>query len=164
MIITSKIDGQVQKEISKPILIYSYIGIVLGIPLVLAYIVFSVLKGDVLTIPDFVLYILLFLGAVLFATGIVFLFSVKKNMRNADNCLEINEYSFYDDYVCIAAIRRGERLGAIKTYYEDFVKRKECKKFFLLYPTSVTIYPIPKENLSEEKIARLRSALRIIKR
>lgn len=161
-----KIDGNMQREFSRPLLIYSRIAMIVGLPIVIAYIVLSVLRdeGVLPAIPNTVLYIMLFLGAVLFATGIVFYLSVKKNIKNADNINQTNEYSFYEDYVTMESIRLGERLGATKAYYTDFVKVKESKNYFLLYPTSVSVYPVPKRGLSENDVAHLRNVLRIIKK
>lgn len=166
LVTSCKIDGNTQRELSRPLFLYCRIAMIVGVPLLLAYIVLSVLsdEGVLSAIPTAVLYCMLFLGAVLFATGIVFYFTIKKNIKNADAINQTNEYSFYEDYVCVESIRRGERLGSSKSYYVDFVKRKEGKKYFLLYPTSVTIFPVPKEGLSEEQTVHLRNALRIIKK
>lgn len=88
LVTTCKIDGNTQREFSRPILLYCKIAMIVGLPLVIAYIVLSVLRDEeILTvIPNAVLYIMLFLGAVLFATGIVFYFAVKKEYqkRRAD--------------------------------------------------------------------------------
>lgn len=166
VVASCKIDGNMQREFSRSLLIYSRIAMIVGLPIVIAYIVLSVLKDEeILTaIPNTVLYIMLFLGAVLFATGIVFYFSVKKNIKNADNINQMNEYSFFEDYVTMESIRLGERLGAAKAYYTDFVKVKETKNYFLLYPTAVSVYPVPKRGLSEEEVTHLRNVLRIIKK
>lgn len=159
------IDGNTQRELMKPLLIYSRIGFAVGVPLLLAYIVLYVLcEEDVLSFPTGVLYLMLFVGAILLGTGIVFLLSAKKNIKNVDNISQMNEYSFFDDYVSVESIRRGERLGASKAYYVDFVKIKESKKYFLLYPTTETVFPVPKEGLSEEELGHLRNALRLIRK
>ena len=165
LVASSKIDGNLQKKLSAPLLIYCRIAMAVGIPLVILYIVLSVLRDEeLLFIPSAVLYVMLFLGAVLFATGIVFLFTVKKNVKNADKVAQIGEYSFFEDYVSVSSIRYGERMGAAKMYYTDFYKIREGKKFFLLYPNSVTVFPVPKEGISEEETVHLRNALRIIKK
>ncbi len=166
LVTSCKIDGNLQREISRPVILYCRIAMAVGIPLVLAYIVLSVLKDEEIlpAIPTAVLYGMLFFGAVLFATGIVFHFSVKKNINNAERVNQTNEYSFYDDYITMTSIRNGERLGASKMYYVDFFKVKEGKRFFLLYLNSASLLPVRKSELSEEEIARLRTALRIIKK
>ncbi len=165
LVVSCMIDGTVQREIMKPLLIFSRIGLAVGIPLLLAYIVLYVLCGEaVLNFPTGVLYLMLFVGAILFGSGIVFLLSAKKNIKNADHVSQMNEYSFFEDYVSVESIRHGERLGASKAYFVDFVKIKESRKYFLLYPTSATVFPVPKEGVSEEEIGRLRNALRIIKK
>ncbi len=160
------IDGSLQREISKPILIYCRVGMIVGIPLVLAYIVLSILRDEEIlpAIPKALLYTMLFVGAVLFATGIVFYFSVKKNIKNVDKTAQTNEYSFFEDYLCLTSIRLGERLGTTKVYYVDFFKVKEGKGFFLLYPNSVSVLPVRKSELSPEETDHLRNALRIIKK
>lgn len=166
LVTTCKIDGNTQRELSWSILLYCRIAMAVGIPLVIAYIVLSVLKDEEIlsAIPNAVLYAILFFGAVLFATGIVFYFTVKKNIKNTEKINQTNEYSFFEDYVLLTSIRLGERLGASKVYYTDFAKVRERKKYFLLYPTSVSILPVPKEGLTEGEIDHLRNALRIIKK
>lgn len=166
LVTTCKIDGNMQRELSGSVLFYCRIAMAVGIPLVIAYIVLSVLKDEEVlsAIPNAVLYAILFLGAVLFATGIVFYFTVKKNIKNADKINQTNEYCFFEDYVLLTSIRLGERLGTSKAYYTDFAKVRERKKYFLLYPTSVSILPVPKDGLTEGEIDHLRNALRIIKK
>ena len=166
LVTTCKIDGNTQREFSRPILLYCKIGMVVGLPLVIAYIVLSVLRDEeILTvIPNAVLYIMLFLGAVLFVTGIVFYFAVKKNIKNAERINQTNEYSFYEDYISMTSIRYGERLGASKMYYIDFFKVKEGKRFFLLYLNSTSVLPVEKSGLKEEDITHLCNALRISKK
>ncbi len=166
LVTSYKIDGNAQREFSKPLLIYSYIAMPVGLPLVIGYIVLSLLsdEGILVGLPAAIPYVLLFVGAVLFATGLVFLFTVRKNIRNAENLIQTNEYSFYEDYMCVESICRGERVGVAKVYYNDLAKRRERRDFFLLYPNSVSVFPVPKSGLSEEEIAHLRNALRIIKR
>lgn len=166
LVTSCKIDGNMQREISSPVILYCRIAMAVGIPLVLAYIVLSVLKdGEILpAIPTAVLYGMLFFGAFLFATGIVLYFSVKKNINNAERVNQSNEYSFYENFITMTSIRNGERLGASKMYYVDFFKVKEGKKFFLLYLNSASLLPVRKGELSEEDISHLRNALRIIKK
>lgn len=137
---------------------------VFGAVFVVAFIVFFTLNGETLggklfRVPAFLLYILLFFGAVPLGVGIGYFFLMKKNVATAERTNSENHYKFYPDFVLISVTKSGENLGEVKTYYSTFSKIRENKKYFLLYPTISTVYPVLKSDLTEEEQISLRSVL-----
>lgn len=154
--ISYRIDARAQRDISKRARIGSLIALFAGISILIAFIVLSVLVEESVWLDTVFHVAILLLGAFLFGLGLIFYLSVRKNIKNAERLDALNHYDFYENYMEIESDRRGENIGKVKVYYPDFVKIREKGKFFMLYPTAATVYPVPKEGLSEDEIASLR--------
>ncbi len=158
------IDGKSQAQLFKPMRIGCIVAMAVGIPLVILYVVLSVLSEDEngsIGIDDVSLFVILLCGAVLFALGLVMYLSAKRNARMTDRTGGLNDYEFYETYMIVRSSRHGEDLGYTKNFYADLVKIRETKHYFLLYPTTATLYPVDKAVLSGEERAALRRVLRL---
>ena len=133
-----------------------------GIVLLVAYIVLSVLADEV-GIPEdaFFLDVILWVGAMGFGFGIVFLITLGRVNQKQLARGFINHYEFYPEGVVINDERGGEHVSTARLRYTDFEKIKEGKEFFLLYPNKVTYFPVDKRLLSQEECEKLRSYFRL---
>ena len=154
------IDAEMQKRINAPLRKNMLFVMAAGIVLLVAYIVLSVLADEV-GIPEdaFFLDVILWVGAMGFGFGIVFLITLGRVNQKQLARGFINHYEFYPEGVVINDERGGEHVSTARLRYTDFEKIKEGKEFFLLYPNRVTVYPVDKLLLSEEERVRLRNVL-----
>lgn len=159
--VSCRIDAQTQKDFTKPVRTGSLITMLLGVLLLGTYITLFVLDGSVIEVGEILLIAILIWGALFFGMGLVFLLTVRKNIKRAAELNATNEYSFYEGYMTVSTVRRGENIGTVKLYYSDFVKKRERKREFLLYPNASSIYLIPKGELGAGEIEFLRRVLHL---
>ena len=157
------VDGALQKRISKNARIILLCAMILGIVMLIAYIALYVVfeEGIVALEDDSWLDLLLWVGAILFAFGLVFLITSGRVNKKQLSIAFVNEYEFYPEGLIINDYRAGEHVSTARLRYSDFEKIKESREFFLLYPNRVTVYPVDKKLLSEEECAQLRTILRL---
>ena len=158
------INGALQAKISSPANKLLLADLIIGAVFLVGFIVLFVLNGEVLggkkfVVDNFLLILLLVCGAILFGMGIALLILNRKNVKNAEALSQENFYRFYPDHVLVRTMRKGETLGEVKQYYASFVKVREKKDFFFLYPNNVTLFPVPKSELTGEQIEALRRVL-----
>lgn len=156
------IDAEMQKRINAPLRKNMLFVMAAGIVLLVAYIVLSV-WGDEAGIPEdaFFLDVILWVGAMGFGFGIVFLITLGRVNQKQLARGFINHYEFYPEGVVINDERGGEHVSTARLRYTDFEKIKEGKEFFLLYPNKVTYFPVDKRLLSQEECEKLRSYFRL---
>lgn len=157
------IDAALLRRISKTARAVMICMMIVGIVMLVCYIVFSVIAEQeiILLSDDFWLDVLLWGGAVFFAFGLVLLIACARTNKKQLALAFVNEYEFYPEGLVINDYRSGEHVSTARLRYSDFEKIRENKKFFLLYPNRVTIYPVDKMILSEEECALLRTYFRL---
>ena len=156
------IDAEMQKRINAPLRKNMLFVMAAGIVLLVAYIVLSVLADEV-GIPEdaFFLDVILWVGAMGFGFGIVFLITLGRVNQKQLARGFINHYEFYPEGVVINDERGGEHVSTARLRYTDFEKIKEGKEFFLLYPNKATYFPVDKRLLSQEEYEKLRNYFRL---
>ena len=156
------IDAEMQKRINAPLRKNMLFVMAAGIVLLVVYIVLSVLADEV-GIPEdaFFLDVILWVGAMGFGFGIVFLITLGRVNQKQLARGFINHYEFYPEGVVINDERGGEHVSTARLRYTDFEKIKEGKEFFLLYPNKATYFPVDKRLLSQEECEKLRSYFRL---
>ena len=118
-------------------------------------------EGLVVFEDDFLLDLLLWAGAILFAVGLMSLIMSGMTNRKQLSLAFVNEYEFYPEGLVINDYRAGEHVSTARLRYSDFEKIRESREFFLLYPNRVTVYPVDKALLTEEECAQLRAMLHL---
>lgn len=157
------VDAALQKRISKNSRIVLLCAMIVGIVMLIAYVALYVVSEEGLVVleDDFLLDLLLWAGAILFAVGLMSL--IMSGMTNSKqlSLAFVNEYEFYPEGLVINDYRAGEHVSTARLRYSDFEKIRESREFFLLYPNRVTVYPVDKALLTEEECAQLRAMLRL---
>lgn len=159
-----RVNGESQKRFQHKIHATLIAAVVIGAVFTLAYIVLATLNGETLggsffAVSETLLYVLLLCGAVPLGGGISLLFVLRKNVAYAKRTDAENHYRFFADHVLVAVTQNGEPMGQVKCYYKSFAKVRENRNYFLLYPTSSTVYPVLKSALPEEEREKLRTVL-----
>ena len=157
------VDAALQKRISKNSRIVLLCAMIVGIVMLIAYVALYVVSEEGLVVleDDFLLDLLLWAGAILFAVGLMSLIMSGMTNRKQLSLAFVNEYEFYPEGLVINDYRAGEHVSTARLRYSDFEKIRESKEFFLLYPNRVTVYPVDKALLTEEECAQLRAMLRL---
>lgn len=157
------VDAALQKRISKNSRIVLLCAMIVGIVMLIAYVALYIVSEEGLVVleDDFLLDLLLWAGAILFAVGLMSLIMSGMTNRKQLSLAFVNEYEFYPEGLVINDYRAGEHVSTARLRYSDFEKIRESKEFFLLYPNRVTVYPVDKALLTEEECAQLRAMLRL---
>lgn len=157
------VDAALQKRISKNSRIVLLCAMIVGIIMLIAYVALYVVSEEGLVVleDDFLLDLLLWAGAILFAVGLMSLIMSGMTNRKQLSLAFVNEYEFYPEGLVINDYRAGEHVSTARLRYSDFEKIRESREFFLLYPNRVTVYPVDKALLTEEECAQLRAMLRL---
>lgn len=157
------VDAALQKRISKNSRIVLLCAMIVGIVMLIAYVALYVVSEEGLVVleDDFLLDLLLWAGAILFAVGLMSLIMSSMTNRKQLSLAFVNEYEFYPEGLVINDYRAGEHVSTARLRYSDFEKIRESREFFLLYPNRVTVYPVDKALLTEEECAQLRAMLRL---
>lgn len=157
------VDAALQKRISKNSRIVLLCAMIVGIVMLIAYVALYVVSEEGLVVleDDFLLDLLLWAGAILFAVGLMSLIMSGMTNRKQLSLAFVNEYEFYPEGLVINDYRAGEHVSTARLRYSDFEKIRESREFFLLYPNRVTVYPVDKALLTEEECAQLRAMLRL---
>jgi hypothetical protein len=150
----TKIDVEVQKELSKKIYKNSLIALIVGAVGLAVYIVLG-------TIFENYWLDLLLVFAIPFGFGLVFIITIKKLMKKVEDINQINEYVFEEVFVNVSTIRNGESVGTAKIYYKDLVKSKETQNYIYMYINKSAALPVKKENLTQDELIVLRSLLKL---
>lgn len=155
-----EINKQVQTELSKTAKRNSIISLVVGIIGLLAYIIISTFK------EMFVLEILLWAFAVMFALGLVMLITINKLIKKASENKLICECEFDEEFMNVTAIKNEEQISYSKVYYKDLIKIKETENYVFLYPNKQMAYPVQKRDIpsNELSILKLKIASAITKK
>ena len=154
IVVKTKLDEKMQKELVHPALIIELITMIIGIIGLLAYVIIktSVENANVE-------YLLIF--SIPFVFGLVFYLTVKKQLKKIKNNTKLNIYEFYEDFMNIKTMDNGEDVGTAKIYYKDLVKKKESKNYFFLFINNLNAFPIAKYELTEDDIKEIRKLLNI---
>lgn len=149
------INSEVQKEISKKAYIIWLTALIVGVIGLVAYIVLGTIFPDVSELD------LLLFFSMPFGFGLVFVLTIKKQIKSVEKLNQINTYEFFEDHVVVSTVRNMEVVGSVKVYYKDLTKSKETEKYFLLYLNNVSVLPIKKDGLKTEEQVLVRSFLNL---
>ena len=154
IIIKTKLDEKMQKELARPALVTYFFLMIIGIIGLLAYIIIGTAVANAN-----VEYLLAF--SIPFIIGLVFYLIVKRQLKQTKNSTKLNVYEFYEDFVNIKTMNNGETVGTTKIYYKDIVKRRESKNYFFLFINNVNAFPIAKCEFTEDELKKIRILLNI---
>ena len=157
-----EINEKVQTELNATIKRNSIIFIVIGAILISINIILSVCVGN-----NYWFDVILWIGALLFAFGLIYLLTVNKLKKQVAKDNSICNYEFEEEYMNIATSKNGEVVSNVKFYYKDIVKIKESENYWFLYPNKTAAYPIEKSKLTPEELSTLKmwvQSARIIKK
>lgn len=149
------INSEVQKEISKKAYIIWLTALIVGVIGLVAYIVLGTIFPDVSELD------LLLFFSMPFGFGLVFVLTIKKQIKSIEKLNQVNTYEFFEDYVVVSTVRNMEVVGSVKVYYKDLTKSKETEKYFLLYLNNVSVLPIKKDGLKPEEQVLVRAFLNL---
>lgn len=149
------INSEVQKEISKKAYIIWLTALIVGIIGLVAYIVLGTIFPNVSELD------LLLFFSMPFGFGLVFVLTIKKQIKSVQTLNQVNTYEFFEDHVVVSTVRNMEVVGSVKVYYKDLTKSKETEKYFLLYLNNVSVLPIKKDGLKTEEQVLVRSFLNL---
>lgn len=149
------INSEVQKEISKKAYIIWLTALIVGVIGLVAYIVLGTIFPDVSELD------LLLFFSMPFGFGLVFVLTIKKQIKSVQTLNQVNTYEFFEDHVVVSTVRNMEVVGSVKVYYKDLTKSKETEKYFLLYLNNVSVLPIKKDGLKIEEQVLVRSFLNL---
>ncbi|MDE6597120.1 MAG: YcxB family protein [Clostridia bacterium] len=157
--VSTKIDENMQKELSHKSFIFALVSTVLGAVGVAAYLVlelisfFTDLKGD--------FFAILFVFAVFLGCGLALLILLKKAASLARNSHKVHIYEFFSGYFTISELFNGEPVATVKVYNNQIVRAKETKNYFFFYVNSSAAYPVAKLQLSPAELNTLRLVFRL---
>lgn len=154
IVVKTKLDEKMQKELVRPALIIDLITMIIGIIGLSAYIIIKIFVEN-----SNVEYLLIF--SIPFAFGLVFYLTVKKQLKKIKNNIKLNIYEFYEDFMNIKTMDNGEDVGSVKIYYKDLVKKRESRNYFFLFINNVNAFPIAKCELTENELKEVRNLLNI---
>lgn len=149
------INSEVQKEISKKAYIIWLTALIVGVIGLVAYIVLGTIFPDVSELD------LLLFFSMPFGFGLVFVLTIKKQIKSVEKLNQVNTYEFFEDHVVVSTVRNMEVVGSVKIYYKDLTKSKETEKYFLLYLNNVSVLPIKKDGLKPEEQVLVRAFLNL---
>lgn len=149
------INSEVQKEISKKAYIIWLTALIVGVIGLVAYIVLGTIFPNVTELD------LLLFFSMPFGFGLVFVLTIKKQIKSVETLNQVNTYEFFEDHVVVSTVRNMEVVGSVKVYYKDLTKSKETEKYFLLYLNNVSVLPIKKDGLKTEEQVLIRSFLNL---
>lgn len=149
------INSEVQKEISKKAYIIWLTALIVGVVGFVAYIVLGTIFPDVSELD------LLLFFSMPFGFGLVFVLTIKKQIKSVQTLNQVNTYEFFEDHVVVSTVRNMEVVGSVKVYYKDLTKSKETEKYFLLYLNNVSVLPIKKDGLKKEEQVLVRAFLNL---
>lgn len=149
------INSEVQKEISKKAYIIWLTALIVGVIGLVTYIVLGTIFPDVSELD------LLLFFSMPFGFGLVFVLTIKKQIKSVEKLNQINTYEFFEDHVVVSTVRNMEVVGSVKVYYKDLTKSKETEKYFLLYLNNVSVLPIKKDGLKPEEQVLVRAFLNL---
>lgn len=143
MQIRTKIDGKMQKELLRGLIIFAWITFSLGLAGLVTYIVVFVgldLKDN---------YPILISCSIVFAVGLMYVVTCGKLVKNAQAANKTNIYTISEEYMQIESEYHGEIQETAKLFYSDIVKIKETKNYIFVYPDTTRAYPIEKKNVPD---------------
>lgn len=149
------INSEVQKEILKKAYIIWLTALIVGIIGLVAYIVLGIIFPNVSELD------LLLFFSMPFGFGLVFVLTIKKQIKSVQTLNQVNTYEFFEDHVVVSTVRNMEVVGSVKIYYKDLTKSKETEKYFLLYLNNVSVLPIKKDGLKPEEQVLVRAFLNL---
>lgn len=149
------INSEVQKEISKKAYIIWLTALIVGVIGLVTYIVLGTIFPDVSELD------LLLFFSMPFGFGLVFVLTIKKQIKSVQTLNQVNTYEFFEDHVVVSTVRNMEVVGSVKIYYKDLTKSKETEKYFLLYLNNVSVLPIKKDGLKPEEQVLVRAFLNL---
>lgn len=148
----TKIDVEIQKELSKKLYTYSLIALIIGSVGLLVYLVLA-------TIFDNPYFDILLIFSIPFGFGLVFILTIKKLIKNVQAINQVNTYVFEENYLNVTTTRNLEVVGTAKLYYKELFKSRETKNYIYMYVNKNSALPVKKENLSQDELIILRSFL-----
>ena len=154
MVVKTKLNEKMQKELVRPALIIYLIMMIIGIIGLAAYVIIKIFVENAN-----VEYLLIF--SIPFVFGLVVYLAVKKQLKKIKNNTRLNIYEFNEDFMNIKTMDNGEDVGTAKIYYKDIVKKRESKNYFFLFINNVNALPIAKCELTEDDIKEIRKLLNI---
>ena len=160
---SGRLDANLQKRLMRVHRLIYLILLIAGAAMVIACIPLDVLAAEEIVAQSDWYNILLWLGALMFAVGLVCTLMLRSGVKRADTGLA-NEYSFYGDHFSIRTTRGTECVAVANFRYSECAKIRESRDFFLLYQNRANVFPVEKIPLSQEERARLRELLRLPKK
>ncbi len=153
----TKIDANVQLELTKSSKITSIVMLVIGILGLLVYIVVGTIWENLIWTEYFISF------AIPFAVGLVMIIGINKanNRILNSNTVNENEFEFHEKYVEIVTYRNEENVGNTKLFYSDIFKVRETKNYIFLYLNAASALPINKNNLDQNQLIILRGLLKL---
>lgn len=101
--------------------------------------------------------ILLWVSAVFFAFGLVFLITATKAKKGPHVGNVENVYEFYPDCLVVTSYRGNEFLAKAKHRYDEIKKFRQTKNFIFLYLKNNSAYMIEKALLQPDDAQKIRS-------
>lgn len=150
----TKIDIEVQRELSKKSYNIAFVAMIIGAIGLLAYII----VGTIYELP--ILDIML-IFAIPFAFGLVYMIAIKKLLKKVEEIDSVNEYTFNETFFEVNTIRNGESVGSAKIYYKELYKSKETINFVFMYLNKTAAIAVAKKNLTSDELIILRSLLNL---
>ena len=153
MIIRTKLDKNMQKELSKMLIILSYVSLAIGAVWFLAYVIGTMIGHK---------FDYRFLWGMFFLVLPIFLiFNFKKSVMALGDGTKENEYEFFDDYFTATTYYHNENIGTMKVQYSDIYKTRETKNYIFVFINYGSALPISKAGLGEEVLQKIRECLNV---
>ncbi|MDE7305939.1 MAG: YcxB family protein [Clostridia bacterium] len=152
--ISTKMDENMQKELSHKSFIFALVFTILGAIGVAAYIVLEVVSVFIELKGGFFEILIVF--AIFLGCGIALLILLNKAASLARNSHKVNVYEFFSGYFILSELLNGETVATVKIYNNQIIKSKETKNYFFFYVNSAAAYPVAKQQLSAAELNTLR--------
>lgn len=148
---TCEVNQKLYIELNQTVKKNSKISLIFGIIGLVAYIGISVYKEYAWL--DYLLWI----SAILFGFGLVFVLTINKSIKKAKDNIIVTENEIEETFMNITDTKNGEQVGSAKIYYKDIIKVKETQNYLFLYPNKQMAYPISKQGMKAEEIAQVKN-------
>ena len=155
---STPITPDVMREFGKSNKIFAVFAIVLGSLLVAIGIGLEVASAfNVNTGDDG--YIILVLGAIFLACGIIIVLSHKKAANTVQTRMTVAEVEFCSDHMMAREYVNGEHTSTSKIYYAWVVRLKETPSYLFIYNTAATAIAVAKSQLTPAELFTVRGLL-----
>ena len=152
--IKTDIDEKAQKALSKGVIIFCIVSLVLGSVGLLLYI------GLTMFFENIYLDILL-LFCIPFSLGLVYIIMINKNIKTMAKSNITNEYEFNIDHIFVTSYKNGEQVGTQKVYYKDVFKTRETDEYIFIYVNRISAFILKKSNATTEQLTIIKRLLKL---